>query len=163
MENARQKVLDVQTHMDNNDNHLLIIGSDTVVVFRNRILEKPTSPAQAREMLQTLSGEQHTVVTGVTLVLRTSGKTESRSFSVETRVQFSVLPPETIQAYVDSGEPMDKAGSYGAQGPMSDSFIQRFDGCYANVVGFPINRFCHELDEVLLSLHHHSKLDEDHH
>lgn len=152
MENARRKATDVHERLTTTTAApVLVIGADTVVVHQNQILEKPTSEHDARRMLRKLSGQRHTVLTGTTLILtRPSGATTTTvSFSVATHVTFSALRQDTIQAYVATGEPLDKAGSYGAQGPVSDSFIQHMDGCYANVVGFPINRFCHELDKVL--------------
>lgn len=114
----------------------LIIGADTVVVHRGRILGKPADAAQAREMLSSLQGDSHTVFTGVAVVAAPGGETAVGH--AQTKVCFAPLGPEEINAYVATGEPLDKAGAYGAQG-LGAVFIRRFEGCYFNVVGLPLN------------------------
>ena len=119
----------------------LIIGADTTVICEGRILGKPRDAAQARKMLHTLSGKTHTVVTGVALIC----KEWSTSFSVQTRVTFYPLSDEEIDAYVATGEPMDKAGAYGIQGG-AFRFVEKIDGDYNNVIGLPIARLVRTLE-----------------
>jgi septum formation protein len=111
----------------------VILGADTVVVVDGAIFGKPASAADARRMLQRLSGREHEVMTGVCL------RTESRlaSQAETTRVRFVPLSEEEISSYVASGEPMDKAGAYAIQG-LASKFIDRIEGCYFNVVGLPV-------------------------
>lgn len=111
-----------------------VLGADTVVVLDQHILEKPRDAADAERMLRMLSGREHTVITGVSLI----GPQRSSSASAETKVQFVDLIAEDIEDYVRSGEPMDKAGAYAIQG-LASKFITRIDGCYFNVVGLPIS------------------------
>jgi len=110
-----------------------ILGADTVVVCEGRILGKPASPDDAREMLRLLSGRTHEVVTGLCLI--TSGGTLS---GVErTAVTFARMSAEEIDWYVGTGEPMDKAGAYGIQGPAA-LFVTGIRGSHSNVVGLPM-------------------------
>lgn len=140
METAKCKGLDVFGRCAKEE-RALVIAADTVVVgTEGEILEKPASESNAREMLRTLSGNRHCVYTGVALFRE--GKT--RTFHECTAVTFSALSDDVIGAYVATGECMDKAGGYGAQG-QAGSFIERFDGDYFNVVGLPLNRLSREL------------------
>ncbi len=111
----------------------LVLGSDTSVVLDGRILGKPEHPEQAREMLRQLSGACHQVMTGVALAC--AGRCESRL--VVTDVRFRELSDGEIQAYIASGEPMDKAGSYGIQG-LGGIFVENLRGSYSAVVGLPL-------------------------
>lgn len=111
----------------------IVLGADTVVVIGSQILGKPTDQADALRMLETLSGRQHTVLTGICL----RRGTETALDVAETRVWLSPLSRRELEEYVATGEPMDKAGAYAIQGRAS-KFIQRIDGSYANVVGLPI-------------------------
>eukprot|EP01080_Neovahlkampfia_damariscottae_P009201 gene9201-1287_t len=121
----------------------LVIGSDTVVILDGKILEKPTSEENAFEMLKSLSGREHTVCTGVALI-----STDFEIiFSNLTIVQFDEISDEIIRAYIKTKEPMDKAGSYGIQG-IGGSFVKKIDGCYYNVMGFPLQMFCKKLLEI---------------
>jgi len=122
----------------------LLISADTVISFNGQILEKPKDKADAKRILGMLSGKNHEVLTGVTLMRENSMK----SFVVCTKVQFSDLSESAIEAYVESEEPMDKAGGYGIQGKGSQ-FVSELHGCYYNVMGFPLNRFCRELTDFL--------------
>ena len=122
----------------------LVISADTVVVQDGTILEKPTSDADARRMLETLSGSTHFVYTGVCLF----HGPRCRSFCERTDVTFSDLSKDAIAAYVATGEPMDKAGAYGIQG-RAGPFVERISGCYYNVVGLPMNRLARELQLFL--------------
>lgn len=116
----------------------LVIGADTTVVLDQQIFGKPSSPAQAREMLARLSGRTHQVYTGFALIDKPSQRAAA---GVEkTEVTFRHLAPREIAAYVDSGAALDKAGAYGIQ-DFSAVFTARIDGCFYNVVGFPLPRF----------------------
>lgn len=117
------------------DPEAIVIGSDTVVVRDGEILGKPASPAQAEEMLSSLSGRSHEVCTGITVCQG------DRVFSqVEvTRVTFRTLTPQEIAQYVRTGEPMDKAGAYGIQG-LGALLVEGIQGDYSAVVGLPVCR-----------------------
>jgi len=114
---------------------LAVLGADTAVVCESNILGKPADPADARRMLQLLSGRTHAVMTGLAVVT-TQGV---RSDIDITQVQFNVITDEEIAAYVATGEPLDKAGAYAIQG-YAARWIPRIEGCYFNVVGLPIAR-----------------------
>jgi septum formation protein len=111
----------------------VVLGADTVVVVTGQVLEKPRDNADAARMLSLLSGREHDVITGICL------RTESRSIidTATTRVRFVSMTRDEIEAYVASGEPMDKAGGYAIQG-LASKFIDRIEGCYFNVVGLPV-------------------------
>ena len=126
----------------------IVIAADTAVSVGTQILGKPRTTEDARQMLQMLSGVDHSVVTGVSLVRLPD--VERRSFFEVTRVQFTTLSPEDIEDYVATGEPFDKAGGYAIQG-MAGRFIPRIEGCYFNVVGLPLARLAREL--ALLGYH----------
>ena len=121
----------------------IVLGADTVVVAGESILEKPRDANDARRMLQLLSGRDHEVITGI--CLRTAGHTTVDTDV--TRVHFVSLDPSEIDAYVASGEPMDKAGAYAIQG-LASKFIDRIDGCYFNVVGLPVALVYRRLKEL---------------
>ena len=112
-----------------------VLGADTVVVAAGRILGKPADGDEAKSMLRLLSGRTHDVLTGVCLL--DSGR--RRTFVERTVVRFKELSEQEVQAYVDSGEPLDKAGAYGIQGRAS-KFVEGIEGCYFNVMGLPIAR-----------------------
>ena len=122
----------------------IVIGSDTVVVFEDAILGKPKDSADAKKMLTALSGNWHSVLTGVTVMNTKNAKSET--FYVETKVHFIPLSQEQIDAYVATGEPLDKAGSYGIQGK-GGLFVDRIDGDYFNVVGLPMCKLATVLKE----------------
>lgn len=136
-EHARQKSLAVAESVPGR----IVLGADTVVVLGDHLLEKPCSKAQARQMLQILSGEAHEVITAVALAI--GEDTEAPQLIVEdqvrTRVLFRELADEEIDAYVATGEPMDKAGAYGIQG-QGALLVRAIEGCYYNVVGLPLSR-----------------------
>ena len=121
----------------------LIAGFDTEVVLGERIFGKPATPDDAREMLRALSGQTHNVITGVALV--TSGK--ARIEHEVTRVTFATLSEAEITDYVATGEPLGKAGAYAVQG-RGGRFVTRIEGCYFNVVGLPLARFCRLWQEM---------------
>lgn len=114
----------------------LIIAADTVVSAAGKILGKPEDEAEAAHMLRTLSGEKHTVFTGVCLKYR--GKTAV--FHEATEVEFCPMSDGEISSYIATGEPMDKAGAYGIQG-MGSRYIRGISGDFFNVMGFPVNSF----------------------
>lgn len=114
----------------------VIIAADTVVILGGVILGKPTDEADARRMLRMLSGAAHTVVTGV-CVIAPDG--QSVSFREETAVRFCPLSDAEIDAYIATGEPMDKAGAYGIQGD-GCMLVEGIVGDYFNVVGLPVSR-----------------------
>jgi septum formation protein len=125
----------------------LVVGADTIVVLDGQILGKPADARDAGRMLGLLSGRTHTVFTGFTLLDRPSGKTVT---AVETtEVTFRPIAPDEIAMYVASGSPMDKAGAYGIQDDYGAVFVRRIEGCFYNVVGFPLSRFHEELTRFL--------------
>jgi septum formation protein len=114
----------------------LALGADTVVAIGDEVLGKPADAADARRMLARLSSHSHWVHTGIAAA---SDGQVLRSEVVSTEVFFRSLSSEEIQAYVETGEPLDKAGAYGIQG-RAGSFVERISGCYFNVVGLPLSR-----------------------
>jgi septum formation protein len=117
----------------------IVVGADTIVVLGNEILGKPRNAADAKRMLRRLSGRQHIVFTGFALVDASTGR---KIVDIEkTKVKFRKLSAVEIEEYVASGSPMDKAGAYGIQDDYGAVFVQRVEGCFYNVVGFPLTRF----------------------
>ena len=137
MELASIKAKDIYKKSDKQS---MIVGADTVVAYQGQILGKPTDEADAKRMLTMLSGQTHEVYTGVCVI--EDGKT--KTFYEETKVTFYEISDEQIDRYIKTGEPMDKAGSYGIQGKAA-VFIKGIEGDYYNVVGFPIARFLQEI------------------
>lgn len=127
----------------------LVIGADTVVVLDGEILGKPADLNEAVTMLTRLSGKAHSVFTGLALVSVPESRT--RVGYTETRVYFRDLSPYEIQAYVATGEPLDKAGAYGIQGKGA-ALVKKIDGCYFNVVGLPISQLVMMLHEFGVSI-----------
>lgn len=115
----------------------IVLGADTVVVLDDRVLGKPDSPDEARAMLQALGGRAHRVITGLALIETGSGR--SLQGDEQTTVWMRPLTRDEIDEYVATGEPLDKAGAYGAQG-YGASFIECVEGCFYNVVGLPLAR-----------------------
>ncbi|MBR1931874.1 MAG: septum formation inhibitor Maf [Lachnospiraceae bacterium] len=127
---------------------LLVIGADTIVACDGRILGKPVSKEHAKEMLHNLSGRKHQVYTGVCLLHLTGNNKESRCFHEATQVQFFEMSGEEIDAYVATGDSLDKAGAYGIQG-FCARYIRGIEGDYNNVVGLPVGRLYQEIKEYL--------------
>lgn len=123
---------------------ILILGADTLVAYGSRILGKPKDKEDAEAMLRMLSGNTHSVFTGVTLLALEDGKEARVSFYEETKVTMYPLTGQQIAAYVETGEPMDKAGAYGIQG-RGAVLVQGIQGDYNNVVGLPVARIYQEL------------------
>ena len=130
LELSRRKALAVASRHSG----AMILAADTLV-FGDEVLGKPHSAEEAKRMLAELSGSWHSVYTGVTMIDTRSGKTLSRADV--TRVHFVALTAQDIDAYVATGEPLDKAGAYGIQG-RGGMFIDRIEGSYSNVVGLPM-------------------------
>jgi septum formation protein len=111
----------------------VVLGADTVVVLDERVLEKPADAADARAMLQSLSGRTHVVITGICLRHASGAVVDIAS----TKVRFAKLEDREIGEYIDTGEPMDKAGAYAIQG-LASKFVEHVEGCYFNVIGLPL-------------------------
>ena len=122
----------------------LVIGSDTVVIIDGEILGKPSDEKDAESMLRKLSGQVHTVVTGVCLSM--NGRSES--FSKETKVRFYPLTDKEILDYIATQEPMDKAGAYGIQG-FGSVLIEGIEGDFFNVMGLPVASLKRKIEEFI--------------
>ena len=125
----------------------IVIGSDTVVALDGEILGKPHTPDNAVKMLKRLEGRSHQVYTGVSVVIKgvaADGSDEIISFAEETDVHVYPMTDAEIEAYVATGDPLDKAGAYGIQGIFA-KHVQGISGCYYNVMGLPIGRLYQEL------------------
>lgn len=115
-----------------------VLGSDTMVCLGQQALGKPDDTAHAEQMLAALSGQQHQVITGVALVKTTQGQPQSWQAFQVSNVQMRITTPAERQAYVATGEPLDKAGAYAIQGG-AKSFISDISGPYDNIVGLPLD------------------------
>lgn len=122
----------------------VVIAADTVVLIDGKILGKPQSPTEAKKMLRDLSGKSHVVITGFTIIDTSQRRILSKA--VETKVYIRELNPEEIDAYVKSGEPLDKAGAYGIQG-LGSVIVEKIEGDYFNVVGLPLSALAESLKE----------------
>ena len=122
-----------------------VIGSDTVVIIDDEILEKPEDHPDAIAMLKKLSGREHKVITGYSIINSSSGEEVKRA--VETAVKFKELTDSEIEGYVDSGEPMDKAGAYAIQG-LGSFMVEGIVGSYSNVVGLPVCQIVNDLEAL---------------
>uniref|UniRef100_A0A7N6BDF6 Acetylserotonin O-methyltransferase-like n=1 Tax=Anabas testudineus TaxID=64144 RepID=A0A7N6BDF6_ANATE len=158
VETAKQKALEVARRMP--FKHLktpdIVIGADTIVTVDGMILEKPVDKFDAYKMLSSLSGKEHSVFTGVAIVLCHEKEVHNLSLNIlyrivlldfyeETKVKFADLSDDLLWEYVNSGEPMDKAGGYGIQA-LGGMLVEYVHGDFLNVVGFPLNHFCKQLD-----------------
>lgn len=127
---------------------ILVIGADTVVAYGDEILGKPKDEEDAGRMLTLLQGNTHSVYTGITLVfIDKSGHTGEYCFFEKTDVTMYPMDEDEINRYIATGEPMDKAGSYGIQGRCA-IYIKQIEGDYNNVVGLPVARLYQELRRV---------------
>mgnify|MGYP002096081074 FL=1 len=122
----------------------LIITADTVVCINEKVLGKPRTQEEAKEMLRELSGKTHQVITGVCLM--TCGL--QRTFSATTQVTFDVLTEDEIEFYVEKFRPLDKAGAYGVQEWIGFVGVSRLEGSYFNVMGLPVQRLYQELKKL---------------
>lgn len=134
-----------------NEEGTLVLGADTVVSFRGQILGKPKSRTDAIETLRKLQGNTHQVYTGVTMLEFRNNRWNEKVFSECTDVTFYPVPMQEIERYVDSGEPMDKAGSYGIQGSFG-IYVKEIRGEYSNVVGLPVGRLFYEAGKLGIKL-----------
>ena len=136
---SQRKARDVfSTHMD-----CVVIGADTVVVLGDEVLTKPEDENDAKEMLKKLSGKEHEVISGCTVI----SKFGEVSFTDITKVKFYDLTDKEIDDYVKTGEPMDKAGAYGIQGK-GYFLVEYINGDYNNVVGLPIAKLKRILEKI---------------
>lgn len=131
---ALEKALWVEEHFNKNE---IIIAADTIVVLEGEILGKPVDEEEAFHMLKLLSGKEHEVITGLSIV-RANTNLKVVDFE-RTIVQFRNISDEKIKKYISTKEPMDKAGSYGIQG-YGQVLVKKINGCYSNVVGLPLGK-----------------------
>ncbi|MBB5324569.1 septum formation protein [Anoxybacillus tepidamans] len=120
-----------------------VIGADTIVVYNRQVLGKPKTKQEACEMLRLLSGKTHHVFTGVAII----APEQETVFVERTAVTFWDITDEDIFEYIETGEPMDKAGAYGIQGKGA-LFVKRIEGDYFSVVGLPLARTVRELKKI---------------
>lgn len=130
LEHARSKAMDVASKLPGDE---IVIGADTVVAIDEEVFGKPSDAADAGRMLRELSGRRHFVYTGVAVVHGEDVWTDVAA----TEVVIRILSDKEIAAYVATGEPLDKAGAYAIQG-RGALLVERIEGCYANVVGLPL-------------------------
>ena len=123
-----------------------VIGADTIVVFESHILGKPKNEKDSFQMLKRLSGNTHQVITGVSI--QNIKQDISDSFHERTNVTFNTLSDKIINYYIETYEPFDKAGSYGIQDWFSVC-VNRIDGCFYNVMGFPLSSFYSHFIDLL--------------
>ena len=136
------KAINVAQNLDSG----VVIGADTIVVLQEKILGKPADYKEAVSMLEYLSGNTHQVYTGFTLL---DAATDEKMVDFEiTKVTFRSLSRQEIEEYIKLEPPFDKAGAYGIQ-DRSALFVEKIDGCYYNVVGFPLTRFYVNLRKFL--------------
>jgi nucleoside triphosphate pyrophosphatase len=126
----------------------LVIGMDTIVVRGREVYGKPNGPEDAGAILRQLNGKMHRVITGVALLYKGKAITGYE----ETKVYFRKFQNKEIEWYLATGEPFGKAGAYAIQG-LGGIFVSKIDGCYDNVVGFPLNRFQQLLKKIGLTIH----------
>ena len=147
VELSQLKCMDIATQIEQGiitlnepDNDSVVIGADTIVSIKNRILGKPIDAEDAYLTLKSLSSQCHSVFTGVTLAfIRQQSIVKQMSFYEETKVFMKELSDSLIQSYIASGECFDKAGSYGIQG-LGCILVEHIEGDYNNVVGLPVSR-----------------------
>jgi septum formation protein len=131
---AELQALAKAKHVAKEHSGRIILGADTIVIIDNEILEKPADEADACDMLQRLAGRRHTVISAIAIIK------DGRQWSGydSTSVEFLPLEEDIIKKYVNTGEPMDKAGAYGIQG-FGAMMVSRIEGCYFNVMGLPLS------------------------
>lgn len=147
MELSGQKARDIFKKLSQKEqSEVLVIGADTVVSLDGQIMGKPENKETAVRMLAALQGRAHQVYTGVSLLWQQEGTGEDQeiSFFEKTEVIMFPMSEAEIREYVDTGEPMDKAGAYGIQGKCA-AFIKGLSGDYNNVVGLPVGRLYQEI------------------
>jgi septum formation protein len=142
---SAQKAADVAMGIEDG----IVIGSDTIVYQDGQILGKPADRDSAWEMLRSIQGSTHSVFTGVTVLVRENNETTaSHTFYRETKVQVYPMTEQETEKYLDTGEPMDKAGAYGIQGKFA-AWIESIEGDYNTVVGLPVSALWQVLKHYL--------------
>ena len=144
---SQDKAFAVAKMLEGQQEVSLIIGADTVVAFKGEILGKPADEGDALQTLLKLQGKAHQVYTGVTLLVKEQGRWKPYTFSEKTDVEFYPVSQNEILDYIKTGEPMDKAGSYGIQGTFG-IYVKGICGDYNNVVGLPVGRLVYELKKI---------------
>ncbi len=147
LELSRQKAEEVAGTLSREAGNIVVLGADTVVALDGNILGKPKDKEDAARMLGILNGREHSVFTGVTMIARGLDSEQIISFYQETKVFMYPMTSRQIQAYTDTGEPMDKAGSYGIQGKGA-VYIEKIAGDYNNVVGLPVAAIYQKLEKT---------------
>ncbi|MBC7531532.1 MAG: septum formation inhibitor Maf [Oligoflexus sp.] len=137
MRNSLEKAEAVYSGRSDKSGSVVAIGADTIGLLDETVLEKPLDPADAIRMLSSMSGRSHKVITAVALVGDRAGQVYRDCFAVETLVYFKQLSPAEIAYYVQTKEPLDKAGAYGIQG-IGGFLVRSIQGSYSNVVGLPL-------------------------
>lgn len=122
----------------------VIIGADSFVIFGDTILSKPHTPEKARDMLQLLRGKQHEIISGVAIIDTASGK--KVSFYQKTKIFMKDYSDQTIDAYIATGEPLDRAGAYALQ-ELGALLIEKIDGDFFSAVGLPLGLLCEHLKD----------------
>ena len=143
---SRNKAIEVSKRLNEPS---IVIAADTVVFQNGKVLEKPKNEEDAFSMLSSLSGNTHKVYSGICLI-NTYDDTVVTDCDC-TEVKFSELNPRQIRNYINSGEPMDKAGAYGIQG-LGGAFVERIEGCYYNVMGLPLNKLYKALENYDITI-----------
>lgn len=139
---AKNKALSVLNKVNDDD---IVLGVDTIVYIDNVVLGKPADRADAKKMMQMLSGRKHSVISGVCLI----GKNGFiKNFHVETEVVFNKLDENEIEDYINTDEPYDKAGGYAIQG-LASKFIAGINGCYYNVMGLPLSEIYSVIKNII--------------
>lgn len=143
---SRNKAIEVSKRLNEPS---IVIAADTVVFQDGKVLEKPKNEEDAFSMLSSLSGNTHKVYSGICLI-NTYDDTVVTDCDC-TEVRFSELNPRQIRNYINSGEPMDKAGAYGIQG-LGGAFVEGINGCYYNVMGLPLNKLYKALENYDITI-----------
>lgn len=143
---SRNKAIEVSERLNEPS---IVIAADTVVFQNGKVLEKPKNEEDAFSMLSSLSGNTHKVYSGICLI-NTYDDTVVTDCDC-TEVKFSELNPRQIRNYINSGEPMDKAGAYGIQG-LGGAFVEGIKGCYYNVMGLPLNKLYKALENYDITI-----------
>ena len=143
---SRNKAIEVSKRLNEPS---IVIAADTVVFQDGKVLEKPKNEEDAFSMLSSLSGNTHKVYSGIWLI-NTYDDTVVTDCDC-TEVRFSELNPRQIRNYINSGEPMDKAGAYGIQG-LGGAFVEGIKGCYYNVMGLPLNKLYKALENYDITI-----------
>ncbi|MEY8236527.1 Maf family protein [Lachnospiraceae bacterium 66-29] len=154
LELSAQKASEVAESLPAGADNSIVLGADTIVAFQGEILGKPKNEEDAARMLQMLCGNTHSVYTGVTVIIIEGEKQQLHSFYEETKVTMYPMTERQISSYINTGEPMDKAGAYGIQGKFA-VYIEKIDGDYNNVVGLPVARVYQELRKFGIDLLEH--------